>query len=289
MIRSMTAYARREVKGSWGTACWELRSVNQRYLETTVRLPETFRHLENSVRERLRQQLTRGKVECYLRVDRQLAENQQLSLNEPLAEQLISAARWIKSHCYEGEIQPVDIMHWPGVLVVQEEDLDAVSEKLLRCLDKTIDDFIESRATEGQALKVLLEQRLVAASKEVRKIRKQMPEIIQWQRDKLTDKLAQAQLVVELDQQRLEQELIILAQRLDIAEELDRLTTHIDETHNILKRKEAVGRRLDFMMQEFNRETNTIASKSINADITSSAIELKVLIEQMREQIQNIE
>ncbi|EDZ0743828.1 YicC family protein [Salmonella enterica] len=192
MIRSMTAYARREIKGEWGSATWEMRSVNQRYLETYFRLPEQFRSLEPVVRE-----------------------------------------------------------------------------------------------TEGQALKALIEQRLEGVSAEVAKVRAHMPEILQWQRERLVAKLEDAQ--VQLENNRLEQELVMMAQRIDVAEELDRLEAHIKETYNILKKKEAVGRRLDFMMQEFNRESNTLASKSINADVTNSAIELKVLIEQMREQIQNIE
>ncbi|EOS4663098.1 YicC/YloC family endoribonuclease [Escherichia coli] len=205
MIRSMTAYARREIKGEWGSATWEMRSVNQRYLETYFRLPEQFRSLEPVVRERIRSRLTRGKVECTLRYEPDVSAQGELILNEKLAKQLVTAANWVKMQSDEGEINPVDILRWPGVMAAQE------------------------------------------------------------------------------------QELVLLAQRIDVAEELDRLEAHVKETYNILKKKEAVGRRLDFMMQEFNRESNTLASKSINAEVTNSAIELKVLIEQMREQIQNIE
>lgn len=153
-------------------------------------------------------------------------------------------------------------------------------------MDGTLDDFIIARETEGQALKALIEQRLEVVSAEVVKVRAHMPEILQWQRERLVAKLEDAQ--VQLENNRLEQELVLLAQRIDVAEELDRLEAHVKETYNILKKK-AVGSRLDFMMQEFNRESNTLASKSINAEVTNSAIELKVLIEQMREQIQNIE
>ncbi|MDB6373255.1 YicC/YloC family endoribonuclease [Photorhabdus bodei] len=287
MIRSMTAFARRDIKSEWGNAAWELRSVNQRYLETYIRLPEQFRSLEPVIRERIRSRLTRGKVECNLRFELDSRSQGELILNETLAKQLVNAANWVKQQSNEGEIDPVDILRWPGVMAAEEQDLDAISTQLLQELDTTLDAFIQSREAEGNALKIMIEQRLDAVIEEVSKVRQQMPEIMQWQRERLQTKLEEAQ--VQLENNRLEQELVLLAQRLDVAEELDRLDAHVKETRNILKKKEAVGRRLDFMMQEFNRESNTLASKSINADITNSAIELKVLIEQMREQIQNIE
>lgn len=287
MIRSMTAYARREVKGDWGSAAWELRSVNQRYLETYIRLPEQFRSLEPVIRDRIRARLTRGKIECNLRFDLDPRAQSSLILNENLAKQLVNAANWVKMQSDEGEINPVDILRWPGVMAAEEQDLDAISAELLQALDRTLDDFISARESEGNALKALIEQRLAGVSAEVAKVRAQMPNILQWQRERLLSKLEDAQ--VQLENNRLEQELVIMAQRIDVAEELDRLEAHVAETYKILKKEEAVGRRLDFMMQEFNRESNTLASKSINADVTASAIELKVLIEQMREQIQNIE
>lgn len=287
MIRSMTAYARREIKGEWGSAAWELRSVNQRYLETYIRLPEQFRSLEPVIRERIRARLTRGKVECNLRFDLDPSAQSSLILNEKLAKQLVEAANWVKMQSDEGEINPIDVLRWPGVMSAQEQDLDAISADLIQALDGALDDFIAARESEGTALKALIEQRLDGVLAEVAKVRAQMPNVMQWQRERLVSKLEEAQ--VQLENTRLEQELVLMAQRIDVAEELDRLEAHVKETHNILKKKEAVGRRLDFMMQEFNRESNTLASKSINADVTTSAIELKVLIEQMREQIQNIE
>lgn len=287
MIRSMTAYARREIKGEWGSASWELRSVNQRYLETYIRMPEQFRSLEPVARERIRARLTRGKIECNLRFEPDARAQTSLLLNEKLAKQLVEAAQWVKLQSDEGEINPVDILRWPGVMSAQEQDLDAIAAEIIMALDGALDDFIVARETEGQALKTLIEQRLEGVSAEVVKVRAHMPEVLQWQRDRLTTKLADAD--IQLENNRLEQELLLMAQRIDVAEELDRLEAHIKETYNILKKKEAVGRRLDFMMQEFNRESNTLASKSINSEITNSAIELKVLIEQMREQIQNIE
>ncbi|MDH2896940.1 MULTISPECIES: YicC/YloC family endoribonuclease [Rahnella] len=287
MIRSMTAYARREIKGDWGSAAWELRSVNQRYLETYIRLPEQFRSLEPVVRERIRSRLTRGKVECNLRFDLDPGAQSTLQLNEKLAKQLVEAAQWVKMQSDEGEINPLEVLRWPGVMLAEEQDLDAISNELLVALETALDDFISARESEGAALKTMIEQRLDGVSAEVIKVRAQMPNILQWQRERLVSKLEDAQ--VQLENTRLEQELVLMAQRVDVAEELDRLEAHVKETHKIMKKEEAVGRRLDFMMQEFNRESNTLASKSINADVTTSAIELKVLIEQMREQIQNIE
>ena len=287
MIRSMTAYARRETKGEWGSAAWELRSVNQRYLETYIRLPEQFRSLEPVIRERLRNRLPRGKIECNLRFDADPGAQSALILNQPLAKQLLEAAQWVKQQNANGEIDPVDILRWPGVMSAQEQDLDAINVELLAALELAIDDFITARESEGAALKTMIEQRLEGVSAEVQKVRAWMPEVLKWQRERLVTRLEEAE--IQLDNNRVEQELLMMAQRIDVAEELDRLEAHVKEAYNILKKKEAVGRRLDFMMQEFNRESNTLASKSINADITASAIELKVLIEQMREQIQNIE
>jgi len=283
----MTAYARREIKGDWGSAAWELRSVNQRYLETYIRLPEQFRSLEPVIRERIRARLTRGKVECNLRFDLDPGAQSTLQLNEKLAKQLVEAAQWVKMQSDEGEINPLEVLRWPGVMLAEEQDLDAISTELLLALETALDDFIAARESEGAALKTMIEQRLDGVSAEVIKVRAQMPNILQWQRERLVSKLEDAQ--VQLENTRLEQELVLMAQRVDVAEELDRLEAHVKETHKIMKKDEAVGRRLDFMMQEFNRESNTLASKSINADVTTSAIELKVLIEQMREQIQNIE
>ena len=287
MIRSMTAYARREVKGDWGSASWELRSVNQRYLETYMRLPEQFRSLEPMIRERIRHRLTRGKIECALRFDASQGAQSELILNEALAKQLIQSANWVKLQADEGSINPVDILRWPGVMAAAEQDLDSINQQLMAALELALDDFITARETEGQALQTMIEQRLEGVSEQVVKVRALMPEVMQWQRERLIAKLEEAE--TQLENNRLEQGLVMMAQRMDVAEELDRLEAHVKETYNILKKKEAVGRRLDFMMQEFNRESNTLGSKSINADITASAIELKVLIEQMREQIQNIE
>lgn len=287
MIHSMTAYARREVKGDWGTAVWEIRSVNQRYLETYLRMPEQFRGLEPVLRERFRQRLARGKVECNLRFEANPAANTNLTINEALAKQVINAAKWVKDTSGEGSINPFQVLNWPGVMEAPEQDLDTINKDLLAGFDAAIDDFIAARASEGDNMRALIEQRLDAISVEAGKVRALMPEIMTWQRERIMSRLDEAK--IELDANRLEQELVMLAQKSDVAEELDRLDSHVKETQKILKKGGACGRRLDFMMQEFNRESNTLASKSINTDVTAAAVELKVLIEQMREQIQNIE
>ncbi|NIY83349.1 YicC/YloC family endoribonuclease [Vibrio hepatarius] len=288
MIYSMTAYARKEAKGDWGSAVWEIRSVNQRYLETYFRLPEQFRGLEPILRERFRKKLARGKVECALRFEANPAAKGELTINETLAEQVVKAAEQVMHMTGErSRINPFQVMQWPGVMETPEQDMDAVNKDLLSAFDAAIDEFIEARGREGENMKALIDQRLSAISDEVTKVRARMPEILEWQRERLFTKFEEAK--VDLDASRVEQELILLAQKSDVAEELDRLDSHVKETNNILKKGGAVGRRLDFMMQEFNRESNTLASKSISTDITASGVELKVLIEQMREQIQNIE
>lgn len=287
MIYSMTAFARLEVKKDWGDAVWEIRSVNQRYLENFFRLPEQFRGLENTLREKLRQSLTRGKIECSLRIETKKQTNAELNLNKELANQVIQSLQWIKTQAGEGDINLTDVLRYPGVVEAQEQDLDAISQDLLTAFDDLLTDFIAMRGREGEKLNDIIQQRLDAIAVEADKVRSQMPTVLQWQRERLLQRFEDAQ--INLDPQRVEQEMILLAQRVDVAEELDRLQMHVKETTNILKKGGAVGRKLDFMMQELNRESNTLASKSINADITASAVELKVLIEQMREQIQNLE
>ncbi|MBE8167739.1 MAG: YicC family protein, partial [Shewanella sp.] len=284
MIQSMTAYARIEHKADWGTASWEIRSVNQRYLETYLRLPEQFRSFEPVLRDRLRKRLNRGKLEVNLRYDLNDHSSDEMQLNHSLVKQLLDTANSLQQQTSQSNIDIVELMKWPGVLASSEQDMDAIGKELLSIFDTAIDQFIEARSREGEAIKVMLETRLVGIEEQVAIVREHMPKIMQWQREKLQSRLDEIQ--GELDPARLEQEMILLAQKQDVAEEMDRLDAHIAETRRILKKGGAQGRRLDFMMQEFNRESNTLASKSISADVTSAAVEMKVLIEQMREQIQ---
>ena len=288
MIQSMTAYARIETKGDWGTAVWEIRSVNQRYLETYLRLPEQFRSLETILRERLRKQLQRGKVEVFLKYSANPSATAQLSINKTLATQIIQHANWIDEEAGAlAQFNSLDLLKWPGVMVAEEADMDLIQSELLQAFDQCIQDFIEARSSEGKNLQEMIESRLDNISEQVTLVSEHLPAIKQWQRERLINKLEEVN--AEIDSSRLEQELIFLAQKSDVAEELDRLNSHVKETHKILKKGGACGRRLDFMMQEFNREANTLASKSINAEVTQASVDLKVLIEQMREQIQNIE
>ncbi|HDR0618812.1 YicC/YloC family endoribonuclease [Pasteurella multocida] len=287
MIYSMTAFARLEIKQDWGDAVWEIRSVNQRYLETFFRLPEQFRGLENTLREKLRQKLTRGKIECTLRIDNKRQAATEIHLNKAFALQVIQSLQWIKQQAGEGEIHLNDVLRYPGVVEVPEQDLDLISQQLLSAFDSLLTEFIAMRAREGEKLNALLQQRLDAVEVEANKVRSKMPEILQWQRDRLLQRFDEINL--QVDPQRVEQEMVLFAQRVDVAEELDRLQLHVKETKAILQKGGAVGRKLDFMMQELNRESNTLASKSISTEVTNSAVELKVLIEQMREQIQNLE
>jgi len=283
----MTAFSRVEIKGDWGNAVWEIRSVNQRFLETYFRLPEQFRGIEPLLRERFRQQLNRGKVECNLRFNANPGDKSDLALNEKLALQLIQHANWINEQTLNCKINPLEVMSWPGVMEAAETDVSVIQAELLVGFEQALTDFIAARASEGENLKAMIEQRLTAISVEAEKVQTHMPAVIDWQRKRIIDKFTDAN--IDLDSGRVEQELVLLAQKMDVAEELDRLTSHVSETLKILKKGGAQGRRLDFMMQEFNREANTLGSKSINTDVTASAVELKVLIEQMREQIANIE
>lgn len=287
MIHSMTAFARIEVKGDWGNAVWEIRSVNQRFLETYFRMPEQFRGLEPVLRERFRKALNRGKVECNLRFNANLAAKSNITLNTKLAEQLVQHANSIADAAGVNNFNPVDIMKWPGVMEAEEADMDAISGELLKGFEQALTDFIADRANEGSNMSDVITTRLDAISAQAEAVKVHMPEIIQWQRNRIIDKFNDAG--IEPESTRLEQELVMLAQKMDVDEELDRLDSHVKETKKILKKGGPQGRRLDFMMQEFNREANTLGSKSINTDITAAAVELKVLIEQMREQIQNIE
>ena len=208
-------------------------------------------------------------------------------MNQALAKQLLGAANWLKQEAGQGDINLTEILRWPGVLASGEQDMDAIGADLMAAFDAAIDQFIEARGREGEAIKDMLLSRLEGVSEQIAVVRAHMPTVMLYQREKLTNRLAE--IKGELDPARIEQEMVLLAQKQDVAEEMDRLEAHVTEARRILKKGGSEGRRLDFMMQEFNRESNTLASKSISAEITSAAVELKVLIEQMREQIQNVE
>ena len=287
MIYSMTAFARKQIKGDWGTAVWEIRSVNQRYLETYFRLPEQFRGLEAKLKEAFKKRLQRGKIECSLRFEGADSSSKGLEMNQELASQLIKNAQWIAEQAGGATINPLDVLKWPGVMQAPEQDVDAITIELMAGFEASLNEFVDARSTEGANLAVMIEQRLTAITAQVELVRGFMPDVQAWQKARILKKFEDAK--VDLDSTRVEQELVLLAQKSDVAEELDRLESHVSEAQNVLNKGGAVGRRLDFMMQEFNREANTLGSKVINTDITAVAVECKVLIEQMREQVQNIE
>ncbi|WP_271272429.1 YicC/YloC family endoribonuclease [Aliamphritea hakodatensis] len=287
MTRSMTAFARQEVQHSWGSLTWEVRSVNHRYLEPHLRLPESLRDLEGPLREQLRKNLSRGKVECTLRFVPE-AQSQTLTVNQDFAGELVAAAQQVASIIPNAQtLDPLEVLRWPGVLQDTKLDMDAVKKAGLELFSKALAELIDNRGREGAELANLIDQRLDAITDIVTDVRAKLPGILTKQRENLQARLDELQ--AELDPTRLEQEMVILAQKADVDEEMDRLNTHVQEVKRVLKQKGPIGRRLDFLMQELNREANTLSSKSIVSDTTQSAVELKVLIEQMREQIQNIE
>ena len=285
MVASMTAFARLEDSGEWGHAVWEIRTVNHRYLDISIRLPEELRALETSVREQVSIKLKRGKVECNLRYDSDSATGD-ISINAGLAEKIIHAARGLP---IEGPapIDPLDVLRWPGVIDKYSPDLERLVNPVIALLDKALKNILHNRHREGEQIEQMITKRCDLSLHQLRLIRDKVPEIIAIMRER---HLARVQeLGIELDNGRLEQEIALLSQKLDVAEELDRMETHINEVKRILTGTEPIGRRLDFLMQEMNREANTLGAKSAHIDTSNASIELKVLIEQMREQIQNIE
>jgi len=286
MITSMTAFARLEDSGDWGRAVWEIRTVNHRYLEIGLRLPDDLRVLENKIRETISAKIQRGKVDCNLRYEPDETRMGDITINRLLAEKLIRAAQALPLSGREA-INPVDILRWPGVINRETPDAQAIGGPLLALLDAAMHQLIENRLREGEKLAALLLERCDGAAACISTTRQKLPEIIESIRARIISR--SKELAAEIDQERLEQEMVILVQKLDVAEELDRLETHIEEVRRILTTAEAKGRRLDFIMQEMNREANTLGSKAGSIDVSNGSVELKVLIEQMREQIQNIE
>jgi uncharacterized protein (TIGR00255 family) len=284
----MTAFARLDKQDTWGSLSLELRSVNHRYLEMSLRLPEELRQLEPVIRDVIGQSLKRGKLDCNVRYQPPQGGDAELNINEGLARRLGEISREADHFLYNpAPVNSMDVLRWPGVLQTAEPDWDAVRGSMLEMLRQALAEMVANREREGDKLKQLIEQRLDGVGAAVTEVRSMLPEILQRQRDKLTERLQE--LSDKLDMDRVEQEIVIMAQKMDVAEELDRLTAHVDEVHSVLQKDEPTGRRLDFLMQELNREANTLGSKSVDTRTTRASVDLKVLIEQMREQVQNIE
>lgn len=288
MIRSMTSFARCVAQGEWGSLQLELRSVNHRYLELNLRLPETLRVLEPKIRERVNKRLGRGKVDCNVHFQPPVDLPDELTINEALVKKLAHASREVDALLYNpSPVNSLDVLQWPGVMQAPALDQGQLNSETLLLLDTAIEEMSENRGREGEKLKAIILKRCDAAEEVVKTVQTRLPEVLEAVRSRLRERLAE--LRHELDESRLEQEMVIAAQKLDVDEEMDRLATHITEVRSVLELDKPVGRRLDFLMQELNREANTLGSKSADTETTRASVELKVLIEQMREQVQNIE
>ena len=284
MTKSMTAFARSES----GHISWEIRSVNHRYLEVGVKVPDAFRSLEIGLRNKLKARLNRGKIDCQLRIGHSQASEANLSIDEKLLEDLTGAlATIIPKLETVAPVNPLEVLKWPGLLSEPTEDEESIKRTVVELFDIALAQLIEMRSSEGAELRKIILEKLADLRSIVEQAATEAPIISARQRDKMISKLND--LKIEADAGRIEQELVIMAQKSDVAEELDRLNTHIEEVSATLDSTEAVGRRLDFLMQELNREANTLSSKAVATNTTIQAVELKVAIEQMREQIQNIE
>ncbi len=287
MIRSMTAFASAEREIAQGTLSIELRSVNHRYLELSPRLPDDLRSFEPQLRDTLNARLARGKVDVNVRFKPAATRAAALVVDEELLARLTETAQSLSSRFPALSVDFASLLNWPGVLRDQATDADGLREEATSLLDEALAEFVATREREGARLAVFLKDRLDGIEVLVASVREHLPEVRTAARARLDQRLAE--IKQPADPGRIEQEIVLQLQRMDVDEELDRLASHIAEARRIFGLKEAVGRRLDFLMQEFNREANTLGSKAADPRTTKAAVELKVLIEQMREQVQNLE
>lgn len=288
MTFSMTGFARSEVSTELGSITLELRAVNHRYLETNMRIPEELRRYEIKLREKLQKGLSRGKVDCNVRLRMDAGKASAVVVNEEFTKGLLATVKQVEDWMHNpARLSSIDVMKWPGVVQEEQPDMDILGKGLTSALDEALKALVEMRASEGGRMAEVITTRLNQITEIVKLVRTRRPEVLRLQREKIQNKLAEIDITA--DDSRLEQELVMMASKLDVDEELDRLESHITAVNEALAKKDPVGRRLDFLMQEFNREANTLGSKSSDAETTQAAVELKVLIEQMREQVQNIE
>ena len=287
MPSSMTAFARATSPIPGGALTWELRSVNHRFLEPHFRLPDALRDLEMPLRDILRERLPRGKIDATLTLT-ETAEDTRIAIDENRINAYVGAcARIVALVPHSAPVSPLDLLRMPGVVRVEAPDREVLTLTATGLFQQALTELAAARRREGEQLATLIRDRLDRIDREVEKMRALLPELLAAQRAKLRARLAE--LVAQIDSDRLEQELAYLAQRADVDEELDRLATHSGEFRRALAASGAVGRRLDFLSQELNREANTLGSKSISTATTQAAVEMKVLIEQIREQVQNLE
>jgi uncharacterized protein (TIGR00255 family) len=284
----MTGFAQSESGTSQGVLLWELRSVNNRYLEVQLRLPELFRPIENDVRQLAAARLGRGRVEASLSLRNPQGQPAGSQLNLVLARQIISHAQTIADELKNpAALSPLELLRWPGVLEQEEQDLSALLPLALAGFESALADLDAARGREGARIEEMFERRLAEIEACVATVVGRLPTVLARIRERLAERIAA--LGIQADSERLEQEIALLAQKLDVSEELDRLTAHIAEFRSNLRSGIPVGRRLDFLVQELNREANTLGSKSADAETTRLAVDIKVLIEQIREQVQNVE
>ncbi len=288
MPHSMTAFARSSGQSDWGEIVCELRSVNHRYLEISPRLSEEIRYLEPQIRDLVGERVRRGRVDCNMRLQARDVSAEALHLDVELVRRVVSAAHQIRDQ--SADILPlrvVDVLRWPGVIQTAAVDTDRLAAAVLTVLTAAVDDLVETRRREGARLGEILRQRVEEMSQIVDQVRAMLPRINQAIRERVERRLQEVR--GELDPARVEQEIVLYVQRSDITEEIDRLVLHLDEVRSVLGKRHPIGRRLDFLMQELHREANTLGAKSVDAHLTQASVELKVLIDQMREQVQNIE
>jgi len=288
MIRSMTAFARESMATGRGVLTVELRSVNHRYLDCSFKMPDLLRPMESGLREAVARRVARGKLECLVRLHVEAGEGGELHINSRHLERLLAAATEVARRLGETKpLDPLQVLQFPGVCDAPRESEEELQREAGELFDRSLESLCQNREREGEKLATLILERLLQVEREVAATRKKLPELRQLQRERILARIGE--LGIEVDHNRLEQELVHLAQKMDVDEELDRLDAHVGEVRRALEKGGPCGRRLDFLMQELNREANTLSSKSVSAGTTQSAVELKVLIEQMREQIQNIE
>lgn len=285
----MTAFSRMQDQGSWGSLVCEIRSINHRYLEITTHLPDNLRVFEMPIRDIFRQKIKRGKIECIMRYKPDLSKTGSIfSINTELAGELCQASEKIGLFLQNaGPVSPLEILHYPGVLETQETDSKTLQPMVFQLLNQTLADLINARAREGEDLSRLFLHRMDLIQAELAKVKERLPQVLLEQKEKMHKRFADAKL--ELDSGRLEQEMVIFAQKMDVAEEADRIETHVAEVRRVLAEGGLAGRRLDFLLQELNREANTLGSKSSDSVLSLAVVEMKVLMEQVREQVQNIE
>lgn len=284
----MTAYARGQFTDESSSLEWELRSVNHRYLDVSLYLPSSLFSDQNELKEQIRNTLKRGKIEAQLSYESTVTNARKIIINKEQVKALLDAQQQIETLTQKANsLSIIDILNWQGVIETPTTDLSNISKQAHKLLEKTLEDLIATRLREGQQLSQFITIRCDKIASIVDSVRSRRKEVLLVLRKKVLKRIADLDL--SIDENRLEQELVIQAQRLDVSEEIDRLTAHIQEVKRVLQRKDAVGRRLDFLMQELNREVNTLGSKSNDAKTTQAVVDLKVLVEQMREQVQNIE